>query len=62
MKKQIYIQPDTEIVQLKGDPLMEGEWWSVAVDPSEEIEDDDIGAKQGFLESGELPHYSPWED
>lgn len=48
MKKE-YIQPQTEVVFLNGDTLMDGEWWSVGVDPNEEIEDDDIGAKPGFF-------------
>lgn len=46
-KKKAYIQPQADVVALKGDALMDGEWWSVGVDPGEEIEDDDIGAKQG---------------
>ena len=56
-------QPQTEVVLVNGDTLMEGEWWSVHVDPNEEIEDDDIGAKQGaFNDNEDWPSYNPWED
>lgn len=63
MKKKAYIQPEAEVIVINGGTVMGDEWWSVAVDPDQEIEDDDIGAKRGFFDNGEdLPSYSPWED
>lgn len=50
MNKKEYIQPKAEVVIVNGDTLMDGEWWSVQVNPEEEIEDDDIGAKEGSFD------------
>lgn len=63
--KKTYIQPQADVVALKGDALMDGEWWSVGVNPDEEIEDDDIGAKQGFFdeyESWGVKSKNLWDD
>lgn len=64
MKKKEYMQPIVSIVAIKGDALMGDEWWSVGVDTEEEIEDDDIGAKQGNLSSDNWGNigYTPWDD
>lgn len=63
MKKKEYIQPVANVIAVNGDTLMDGEWWSVQVNSGEEIDDDDIGAKQGFFsDDEEKPSYNPWED
>ncbi len=63
MKKKTYIQPRAEVIVMDGDTLMDGEWWSVQVNPGEEIGDDDIGAKPNpFDGEGGWIGYQPWED
>ncbi|SFG63149.1 hypothetical protein [Prevotella sp. KH2C16] len=62
MKKKEYIQPQTEVIIMNGDSLMDGEWWSVGVNPDEEIEDDDIGAKPNPFGDDSWAGYQPWED
>ena len=42
---------------------MDDPWWSVQVNPGEEIEDDDIGAKPNpFGGEGGWIGYQPWDD
>lgn len=64
MKKNEYIRPQAEVLIMSGDTLMDGEWWSVQVDPGEEIEDNDIGAKEGFFDYDESwgVEDNPWKD
>lgn len=63
MNKKEYIQPKAEVVLINGDTLMDGEWWSVQVNPREEIEDDDIGAKEGAFDEDDWGRsgFSSWE-
>lgn len=63
MNKKEYIQPKAEVVFVNGDTLMNGEWWSVQVNPGEEIEDDDIGAKEGSFDEDDWGRsgFSSWE-
>lgn len=67
MKKKEYMQPKSEVIAINGDTMMDGgQWWSVQVNPDEEIEDDDIDAKQGFFsdddESWGRQGVRVWED
>ena len=63
MNKKEYIQPKAEVVVVNGDRLMDGEWWSVQVNPGEEIEDDDIGAKEGsFDDDWGFSGFNSWDN
>ncbi|APW31567.1 hypothetical protein BWX39_02255 [Prevotella intermedia ATCC 25611 = DSM 20706] len=63
MNKKEYIQPKAEVVIVNGDTLMDGEWWSVQVNLGEEIEDDDIGAKEGsFDDDWGFSGFNSWDN
>lgn len=63
MNKKEYIQPKAEVVIVNGDTLMDGEWWSVQVNPGEEIEDDDICAKEGsFDDDWGFSRFNSWDN
>lgn len=54
--KKIYMQPETTVLEVYAEPLLD--WFSTNVNPDEEIEDDDVGAKQGFIDFDEEEEFT----
>ena len=50
--KRTYMQPETSILEIQTEGPM-AEWFSANVNTNEEIEDDDVGAKDGFFDNEE---------
>lgn len=65
MKRKAYTRPVTHYFDLVAEHLMDDSQIvhvSVPIDPSHELDPDDIGARIILLADDEWPGYSPWDD
>lgn len=57
MKKKEYMQHKSEVIAINGDTMMDGgQWWSVQVNPDEEIEDDVFPNRTGDRQADVIIH------